>query len=90
MDEVLLNVNWMADLAGTAASFALGMVWFGPLFGRIWASGSHCIAPPSRLPVPAMAIQLAGTFLMAWATGATATINALVTAVFVILAIAAL
>jgi Protein of unknown function (DUF1761) len=90
MDEILMGVNWTAVLAGTFVSYGLGFLWFGPLFGKRWAAGSHGITPPARLPVAAMVLQLAGTFLMAWIVGATATINALVTAIFVILAIATL
>jgi hypothetical protein len=90
MDDILLNVDWTAVIAGTVISYGLGMLWFGPLFGRIWAAGSHGITPPQRPPLLAMALQLLGTFLMSWVIGATATINALVTAGFAILAIATL
>lgn len=90
MDEILTNVNWSAVIAGTIVSYGLGFLWFGPLFGKPWAAGSHGITAPTRLPLVAMALQLAGTFLMAWIIGATATINALVTAIFIILAIATL
>lgn len=90
MDDILMNVNWLAVLVGTAAAFALGMVWFGPIFGKVWRAGSHNIVRPESLPMPAMAAQLIGTFLMAWLIGATATINALVTAIVAILAIALL
>lgn len=90
MDDILTDVNWTAVLVGTIVSYGLGMLWFGPLFGKPWAAGSHGITAPSRPPIVAMALQLAGTFLLAWIIGATATINALLTAVLVILAIAAL
>lgn len=90
MDDILITVNWTAVLVGTVVSYGLGMLWFGPLFGKLWSAGSHGITPPSSPPIVAMALQLAGTFCMAWVIGATATINALVTAVLVILAIAVL
>ena len=90
MDELLMGVNWTAVVAGTVVSYGLGFLWFGPIFGKIWSAGSHGITPPKSPPLLAMVLQLAGTFLMAWVIGATATINALVTAIFVILAIAAL
>ena len=88
MDAILLNVNWLAVIAGTIAAFGVSMLWFGPLFGRIWAQGSHGIVPPARFPVAAMGLYLLGTFLMAWLVGATATINALGTAIMLILATA--
>ena len=46
--ELPANLNWPAVLLGTALAFGLGMVWFGPLFGRSWAAGSHNITPPAR------------------------------------------
>lgn len=90
MDEILMDVNWTAVIAGTFVAYGLGFLWYGPVFGKTWAAGSHGISPPTRLPIVAMVLQLVGTFLMAWVIGATATINALATAVFVILSIASL
>ncbi len=87
---LLSQVNWLAVLAGTVAAFALGMVWFGQIFGKVWARGSHDIMPPATLPLAAMAVQLVGTFLMALLIGATETVQDLPTAVVAILAIAAL
>ena len=29
-------LNWWAILLATVASFALGWLWYGPLFGRAW------------------------------------------------------
>jgi len=90
MDAILLNVNWAAVIVGTVVAYGLGMLWFGPVFGKAWSTGSHNIQPPAKMPMAAMAVQFVGTFLMAWVIGATATIDALVTAVFIILAIASM
>ena len=90
MDDILLNVNWPAVVLGTLVSYGLGMVWFGRLFGRVWAQGSHDIKPPATPPLLVMALQLVGTFLLAWVIGATATIDALFTAIFLLVALAAL
>ena len=90
MQTMLSSVNWLAVLVGTAAAFTLGMFWFGQIFGKAWSAGSHNITPPASLPLGAMAAQLIGTFLMALAIGATATVQDLPTAVVLILAIAAL
>ncbi len=90
MDAILTNVNWTAVIIGTIASFALGHVWFGKLFGGVWATGSHNITLPARPAMLPMAGQLLGTFLMAWVIGATASIAAPATAVVVILAVAVL
>ena len=82
------NLNWLAIIVGTVVAFGLGMVWFGPLFGRAWATGSHDIRPPARPPLMAMAAQLSGTFALALVIGLTATINALGTALLAIAALA--
>lgn len=29
-------VNWLAVLAGTVLSMAVGALWYGPLFGNLW------------------------------------------------------
>lgn len=34
MGEV--EINWLAVLAATVAGFALGGLWYGPLFGKVW------------------------------------------------------
>jgi hypothetical protein len=91
MNEITNGISWPAIIAGTIAAFALGMLWFSPrMFGKGWAAGSHGITPPASLPVGALVVQLAGTFLMAWVIGITAVSNQLLTAILVILAIAGL
>ncbi len=32
------SVNWLAVLVAALAAFAVGFVWYGPLFGKKWAS----------------------------------------------------
>ena len=31
-----LDVNWQAVIFAAAATFTLGGVWYGPVFGRVW------------------------------------------------------
>jgi len=31
-----VNINYLAVLAAAAASYILGWIWFGPLFGKLW------------------------------------------------------
>ena len=31
-----LDINWLAVIVAAAVTFALGGVWYGPLFGRTW------------------------------------------------------
>ena len=90
MSTLLSNVNWLAVIVGTVLSFGLGMVWFGQIFGKVWAAGSHNLRRPESLPLAAMLAQLTGTFLLALVIGATETIQDLPTAIVAILAFAAL
>lgn len=91
MNEIFVGLNWPAILLGTVAAFALGMLWYSPkLLGKGWAEGSHGITPPASLPLGAVGLQLLGTFLMAWLIGITARLDALLTAVLIVLAIAVL
>jgi hypothetical protein len=32
----LLQVNWLAVMAGAIISIVLGFLWYGPFFGKIW------------------------------------------------------
>ena len=34
--SVFAQVNWIAILLGGVFSMALGFVWYGPLFGKLW------------------------------------------------------
>ena len=31
-----MNINWLAVLLGTVAFFAVGALWYGVLFGKVW------------------------------------------------------
>ena len=35
--DALAHVNWLAVLVAALVGFALGGLWYGPLFGRVWA-----------------------------------------------------
>ena len=34
MEDVI--INWYAIIAATLVGFAVGFVWYGPLFGKAW------------------------------------------------------
>ena len=38
--EFLGNLEWLAVLLGTLGTMVLGYLWYGPLFGKLWASKS--------------------------------------------------
>jgi Protein of unknown function (DUF1761) len=83
------NLNWLATLVGAAVAFGLSFLWFGPLFGKAWAAGSHGITPPDRLPLVALLFYAVGTLALSAVVGVLATTDALLTAIAAILAAAA-
>jgi Protein of unknown function (DUF1761) len=83
------DVNWLAVIVGAAVAFGLSFLWFGPLFGRAWAAGSHNITRPERVPLLALACYGAGTLALAVVVGVTATTDSLLTALAAIVGAAA-
>lgn len=62
-------MNYLAVAAAVVASFLFGWLWYGPLFGKKWASLMNM--PADRKPEPGvmlrgMALMILGTFLTAW------------------------
>ncbi|MBL9052301.1 MAG: DUF1761 domain-containing protein [Tabrizicola sp.] len=90
MPMEFVEVNWLAVIVGAAVAFGLSFLWFGPLFGRAWAAGSHNITRPERMPLLALACYGAGTLALAVVVGVTATTDSLLTAVAAIVGTAAL
>ncbi len=85
------TLNWLAVIAGTVLAFAIGWLWYGPLFGRAWAAGSRMAETDrSQMPARAMLLQVLGLFLLALVIGVTATSDALGTTLLAILAVAVL
>ena len=86
MNEILLNINWLAVAVGAILAYLLGWLWYSPkMFGAKWMEGvgvsrDDPSAPP---PTAAMVTQAIGTFLLAWVVGVTATHNALSTMILI-------
>lgn len=36
--NILFDLNWLAVLVSTIVAFALGAVWYGPIFGNGWVT----------------------------------------------------
>ncbi len=89
MDEIILNVNWVAVIVGAIVSFLLGWLWYSPkLFGVKWAEGAGVsLDKASAMPAGAMAAQAIGMFLYAWVVGVTAKNEALLTIILIMLAL---
>jgi hypothetical protein len=43
-----LDINWLAVLMAAVATFVLGGLWYGPLFGRIWRVAEGQTEPPGK------------------------------------------
>ncbi|MGH7443371.1 MAG: DUF1761 domain-containing protein [Longimicrobiales bacterium] len=37
---MMASINWLGVLLAVLASFALGFLWYGPLFGKTWMAAS--------------------------------------------------
>ena len=87
MEELTLNVNWLAVVVGFVLSFLLGWLWYSPkLFGAKWAEGIGVeLGKAGDMPVIAMVMQAIGTFMLSWLVGITAANDALLTIVLIVL-----
>jgi len=88
--ENFAALNWLAIISGTIVAFLFGWLWYHQkVFGRKWAEGSGLSPePPAQFPAFAMGSQVLALFIMAVVIGITATVDALLTAILVILAVA--
>jgi ABC-type antimicrobial peptide transport system permease subunit len=62
-----IMVNWLAILVAAIAKFAIGAVWYAPLFGRQWRElqGIPEGSPPDGM-VQAMVVQIVTDLVMAY------------------------
>jgi len=90
VNELTMNVNWLAVGIGTVLSFMLGWLWYSQkVFGKKWAEGSGIeLTDSSAMPVVPLIFQLLATFLLAWLIAITATHDALLTAILILLTVA--
>jgi hypothetical protein len=61
-----IHLNWLAILVAVVASMIIGFVWFGPLFGKIWAKEMKFppgFKPEASVMIKATVLQLIGAFL---------------------------
>jgi hypothetical protein len=64
-----IHLNWLAIVVSIVANFALGSLWYGPLFGKAWMKeiGMSADKKPTRAEiVRAMGLNIFGTLLMAY------------------------
>lgn len=61
-----IHLNWLAILAAIVASMIIGFVWFGPLFGKVWAREMKFapdFRPSTAMMIKSTMLQLLGTIL---------------------------
>ncbi len=64
-----IHLNWIAIIVSVVASFVVGGLWYGPLFGSAWKKEMG--VPPDAKPAPgemgrSLGINIIGTFLTAY------------------------
>ena len=63
------NINIVAILVAVVVNFVIGFLWYGPVFGKIWAREmgfppDH--KPDNKLFIRGMIFMIIGNFLFAW------------------------
>lgn len=84
-----VSVNYVAVVAAAVASFVVGWLWYGPLFGKTWTKLSgHTMGNKDEMP-KAMTLVFVGLLVTAWVlsaflqlTGSTTLTSALPVAVW--------
>ena len=67
--EPQISINWLAVLASVVAAMVVGYLWYGPLFGKAWATEMKLppdFKPTSKQMSRAMVLQILGAFLMTY------------------------
>ena len=60
-----LDINWLAVIVAAVATFVLGGVWYGPLFGKIWRAADGRPDPePSEAKHPAFVYGLSFVLML--------------------------
>jgi len=64
-----MQVNFIAVLVAVVANFFVGYLWYGPLFGKMWAKEigfDMSVKPPASTMVRGMIFSLLGSFFLAY------------------------
>ncbi len=64
-----IQINWLAILIATVATFILGFIWYTPLFGKAWGKelGMDMTQKPDpKVMMKGMAFNVIGNFLLAY------------------------
>lgn len=64
----VIPLNYLAILVGVLANMVIGFLWFGPIFGKVWAKemGYENMEPDNKAMIKSMVIMIIGSFLTAY------------------------
>lgn len=65
----MMNIFWPAIAAGVLSNMVLGFLWYGPLFGKVWAKEVGVDLnkkPPTKEMMRSMGLMMIGAFLIAY------------------------
>jgi hypothetical protein len=65
----LIHLNWLAIIVAVIASFLLGSLWYGPLFGKAWRKEMGVpegVQPSGAEMTKPIVLNVIGTFLTAF------------------------
>lgn len=90
MEELMVNVNWTAVIAGAVIAFFAGWLWYSDkMFAKGWRAGVGVSEDDASSMAPAMLTQMVSTFLLAWVIGITETTNSLMFSILIVLTLSA-
>ena len=91
MEQLIIDVNWIAVVTGAIVAYALGALWYSEkLFAKKWKAGIGTPAVANMPMMPGMFTQAVWTFLLSWVIGITETTNSIGLAILIGLTIAIL
>ncbi|MEI1280173.1 DUF1761 domain-containing protein [Leptospira venezuelensis] len=64
----VIPLNYLAILVGVLANVVIGFLWFGPIFGKVWAKemGYENMEPDTKAMLKSIVIMIIGSFLTAY------------------------
>ncbi|MGJ4786792.1 DUF1761 domain-containing protein [Leptospira koniambonensis] len=64
----VIPISYLAILVGVLANVVIGFLWFGPIFGKVWAKemGYENMEPDTKAMIKSMVIMIIGSFLTAF------------------------
>ena len=91
MEELFIDVNWIAVIVGAIVAYGLGALWYSPkMFGTKWMQGVGIPPDSKETMMSGMIAQAVGTFFLAWVIGITETTDSILTAILIAITIAVL